>query len=84
MEFIQWTNGKEKLCLPLSYICDPISFVQEKNAAGGSTSKLKFKWRHPLLPPGPANFGQEVQIVGAEADLLWYSIRKASLTGLKM
>ena len=56
MEFIQWTKGKEKLCLPISYLCDPISYVKEKDAAGQSTSKLKFKWRHPLITPGIANF----------------------------
>ena len=83
MEFIQWTKGKEKLCLPISYLCDPISYVKDKDAAGLSTSKLKFKWRHPLITPGIANFGQEVLLIGPEADLLWFSIQKASLTGLK-
>ena len=83
MEFIQWTKGKEKLCLPISHICDTISYLKDKDAKGKSTSKLQFKWRHPSTSPGVANFGQDVIIIGDEADLLWYSIQKASLTGLK-
>ena len=69
MEFIQWTKGKEKLCLPISYLCDPISYVKDKDAAGLSTSKLKFKWRHPLITPGIANLIREhFELSTAEAD----------------